>query len=107
MPKITLLFERASGLLRTKDPELPMVLLKLAAISNKLFSATLSLPGSCRSRLRRLVYPVAAVAAGLTLLYFGVLFEREHSLARARYVLLASVSYLPLLLAVMVIDRPV
>jgi protoheme IX farnesyltransferase len=51
------------------------------------------------------LYLVAAVAAGLGLLYFGVRLGRERTFARARYVLLASVLYLPILFAVMVIDR--
>lgn len=51
------------------------------------------------------VYAVAAVFAGLGLLYFGVRLRRERTSLRARQVLLASVVYLPALLAVMVIDR--
>jgi heme o synthase len=50
-------------------------------------------------------YAIAAVAAGLGLLYFGVRLGRERTFASARHVLLASVLYLPMLLAVMVIDR--
>ncbi len=52
-----------------------------------------------------LIYPAAAIAAGLALLYFGVRLGRERTFARARHVLLASVFYLPALLAVMVLDR--
>jgi protoheme IX farnesyltransferase len=52
-----------------------------------------------------LIYPIAAIAAGLALLYFGLRLGRERTLARARHVLLASVLYLPALLAVMVLDR--
>jgi heme o synthase len=52
-----------------------------------------------------LIYPTAAIAAGLLLLYFGVRLGRERTFARARHVLLASVFYLPALLAVMVLDR--
>jgi protoheme IX farnesyltransferase len=52
-----------------------------------------------------LVYATAAIAAGLGLLYFGVRLGREKSVARAHAVLLASVFYLPALLAVMVLDR--
>jgi protoheme IX farnesyltransferase len=51
------------------------------------------------------LYVVAAGAAGLGLLYFGVQLGRERDFARARQVLLASVLYLPILLAVMVISR--
>ena len=46
-----------------------------------------------------------SIAAGLGLLYFGVRLGREKSVARAHAVLLASVFYLPALLAVMVLDR--
>ena len=52
-----------------------------------------------------LIYPIAAIAAGLVLLYFGLRLGRERTLVRARHVLLASVLYLPALLAVMVLDR--
>jgi protoheme IX farnesyltransferase len=48
---------------------------------------------------------VAAVAAGLVLLYFGVRLGRERTRESARHVLLASVLYLPALFALMVIDR--
>jgi heme o synthase len=48
---------------------------------------------------------VAAVAAGLVLLYFGVRLGHERTRESARHVLLASVLYLPTLLAVMVIGR--
>jgi heme O synthase-like polyprenyltransferase len=41
----------------------------------------------------------------LGLLYFGVRLGRDRTFARARHVLLASVLYLPRLLAAMVIDR--
>jgi protoheme IX farnesyltransferase len=51
------------------------------------------------------LYAVAAVTAGLGLLYFGVRLGRERTFARARHVLLASVLYLPIMFAVMVIDR--
>jgi protoheme IX farnesyltransferase len=51
------------------------------------------------------IYAIAAVAAGLALLYFGVRFRQERSSGRARHVLLASVVYLPAVLAVMVLDR--
>jgi protoheme IX farnesyltransferase len=51
------------------------------------------------------IYAIAAVAAGLALLYFGVRFRQERTSGRARHVLLASVVYLPAVLAVMVLDR--
>jgi len=52
-----------------------------------------------------LIYPIAAIASGLVLLYFGLRLGRDRTVARARHVLLASVLYLPALLAVMVFDR--
>ena len=52
-----------------------------------------------------LIYPIAAVAAGLGLLHFGMRLVRERTSVRARHVLLASVLYLPILFAIMVIDR--
>jgi protoheme IX farnesyltransferase len=51
------------------------------------------------------IYVTSAIAAGMGLLYFGVRLGCERTRARARQVLLASVLYLPALLAVMVIDR--
>jgi heme o synthase len=51
------------------------------------------------------IYAAAAVAAGMGLLYIGVRLGRERTFTRARHVLLASVLYLPIVLAVMVIDR--
>ncbi len=53
------------------------------------------------------IYAATATAAGLILLYFGVRLARERTSVGARHVLLASVLYLPLLLAVMVLDRRV
>jgi len=51
------------------------------------------------------VYAAAAMAAGLGLLYFGARLGRERTLASAHALLLASVVYLPILLAAMVMDR--
>ena len=51
------------------------------------------------------IYAATAVATGLGLLYFGVRLGRERTFVHARHVLLASVFYLPALLAVMVLDR--
>jgi protoheme IX farnesyltransferase len=51
------------------------------------------------------IYATTAVAIGLGLLFFGMRLGRERTFARARHVLLASVFYLPALLAVMVLDR--
>ena len=53
------------------------------------------------------VYVLAAIAAGLVLLYFALRLGRKRSVISARHVLLASVLYLPALLAVMVLDRNV
>ena len=53
------------------------------------------------------IYVLAAIAAGLVLLYFALRLGRERSVISARHVLLASVLYLPALLAVMVLDRNV
>jgi protoheme IX farnesyltransferase len=51
------------------------------------------------------IYAAAAIAGGLALLYVGLRLGRERTFARAHYMLLASVFYLPALLTVMVIDR--
>jgi protoheme IX farnesyltransferase len=51
------------------------------------------------------IYTSVSVAAGLALVYFGVRLGRQRTSLRARHVLLASVLYLPVLLAVMVLDR--
>jgi protoheme IX farnesyltransferase len=51
------------------------------------------------------VYAAAAIAAGLTVLYFGARLGRERTLPRAHALLLATVFYLPALLGVMVLDR--
>ena len=51
------------------------------------------------------LYATAAVVAGLGMLYFGVQLARKRTIAGARAVLLASVSYLPALLAVILLDR--
>ena len=53
------------------------------------------------------VYAATAIAAGLGLLYFGARLGRQRTVARAHTLLLASVLYLPALLAVMVLDRRV
>ena len=51
------------------------------------------------------IYAGVAIAGGSALLYFGLRLGQERTFARARYMLLASVFYLPALLTVMVIDR--
>jgi heme o synthase len=53
------------------------------------------------------VYAAAAIGAGLGLVYFGARLARERTLTGARALLLASVSYLPLLLGFLVFDRRV
>src|SRR5262249_51045016 len=50
-------------------------------------------------------YVVAAIAAGLALLWFGVRLAQGRTAKGARQVLLASVLYLPVVLGVMVLDR--
>lgn len=48
------------------------------------------------------MYFIAAGAGGIGLLYFGMRLRRERAMKRARQLLLASVLYLPAILAVMV-----
>lgn len=50
-------------------------------------------------------YAVAAVAAGIGVLYFAGQLSREKTMIRARTLLLVTVVYLPLLFAAMMIDR--
>src|SRR5258706_15047393 len=50
------------------------------------------------------IYAAAAVAGGLGLLYFGGRLGRRRTFASARHVLLASVLYLPMLFALMILD---
>ncbi len=52
-------------------------------------------------------YAVPAIAAGLGVFYFGARLKREKTSTRARALLLATVFYLPLLFAAMMIDRSV
>ncbi len=52
------------------------------------------------------VYLVAAILLNLAFLYFGVQMSRQHDRPRARKLLLASVIYVPLLFAFLVIDNP-
>ncbi|HJZ99811.1 MAG TPA: heme o synthase [Candidatus Solibacter sp.] len=52
-------------------------------------------------------YMAAAIAAGLALLYFSIRLAQERTAARARAVLVATIVYLPIVLAVMVADRRV
>jgi protoheme IX farnesyltransferase len=52
------------------------------------------------------IYLVGALALGLCFLYSGVRVALERTLLRARYVLMASVLYLPLIYGLMLLDRP-
>jgi protoheme IX farnesyltransferase len=76
-----------------------IVLCSLLLIPVSLVPRLLGMTGS--------VYVVAAIAAGLVLLYYGLRLRRERTAVGARHVLLASVLYLPVLLGVMVLDRRV
>jgi protoheme IX farnesyltransferase len=52
------------------------------------------------------LYLGGAAVLGLLFLYAGIRVAQVHSVPRARQVLLASVVYLPLLYALMLLDRP-
>jgi protoheme IX farnesyltransferase len=52
------------------------------------------------------VYFAAAIVLNIAFLYFGVQMSRDHSRLRARKLLLASVIYVPLLFAFLVVDNP-
>jgi len=52
------------------------------------------------------IYLFGALAAGLFFLYSGVRVARERTILRARYVLLVSVFYLPIIYGLMLLDRP-
>jgi protoheme IX farnesyltransferase len=51
------------------------------------------------------IYLVSALVFGLLFVWFAVQFVRDSSVARARQLFYASLLYLPLLLAVMVLDK--
>ena len=51
------------------------------------------------------LYLISAIVAGIGLPYFGIRLRRERSFTRALQVLIVSVLYLPVLLALMVFDR--
>jgi protoheme IX farnesyltransferase len=76
-----------------------MVLWSAALVPVSLLPAVLGLAGG--------VYFAGALALSLGYLAASVPFARSHTAAAARRLLLASVSYLPLLFAVMVVDRVV
>ena len=52
------------------------------------------------------IYLFGALACGLFFLYSGVRVARERTILRARYVLLVSVFYLPIIYGLMLLDRP-
>ena len=52
------------------------------------------------------IYLFGSILLGFTFLYFGVQVARERTYSRARWLLWASVSYLPLLFALLILDRP-
>jgi protoheme IX farnesyltransferase len=69
----------------------------------------LLIPASAAPSLLRMtgtLYLVGALALGLMFLYAGLRVAFDRTALRARRVLLASVVYLPLLYALMVLDRP-
>ena len=51
------------------------------------------------------IYLVSALVLGLAFVWFAFQFARERTVARARQLFYASLLYLPLLLAVMVLDK--
>jgi protoheme IX farnesyltransferase len=51
------------------------------------------------------IYLVGALILGLTFVWFALQFSRDRTVARARQLFYASLVYLPLLLAVMVLDK--
>jgi len=76
-----------------------VVLYSLLLIPASLLPRWLGMTGS--------VYVAAAIAAGLALLCFSVRLAHKRNASCARAVLVASVVYLPIVLAVMVADRRV
>jgi len=52
------------------------------------------------------IYLVGALSLGLYFLWAGVRVARERTILRARYVLMVSVFYLPLIYGLMLLDRP-
>jgi protoheme IX farnesyltransferase len=74
-----------------------VVLCSLLLIPVSLLPRFLGMTGS--------LYAASAIATGLAFLYFAARLGRSRTVAAAHTVLLASVLYLPLLLAAMVLDR--
>ncbi len=75
-----------------------MVLYGLALVPVSLIPAFIGMSGR--------IYLAGALAAGLYFLYSGVRAAADRTVLRARYVLLVSVLYLPLIYGLMLLDRP-
>ena len=75
-----------------------MVLYGLALVPVSLVPSFLGMSGR--------IYLVGALLAGLYFLYSGVRAAAERTAVRARYVLLVSVLYLPIIYGLMLLDRP-
>jgi len=75
-----------------------IVLYGLALIPVSLIPGILGMSGR--------IYFVGALLLGLWFLYSGIRVALEHSLSRARGVLVTSVLYLPLIYGLMLLDRP-
>ena len=75
-----------------------IVLYGLALIPVSLVPSILGMSGR--------IYLIGALLLGLYFLYSGVRVELERTILRARYVLLVSVFYLPLIYGLMLLDRP-
>ena len=90
---------------------LPVVHPNGAATANRIVAySILLIPVSVLPRFLGMtgsIYFTSAIVAGFGLLYFGVRLSRDSTCTRARHVLLASVLYLPIVLAIMLIDRQV
>ena len=75
-----------------------MILYGLALVPVSLIPCLLGMSGR--------IYLVGALAAGLYFLYSGVRVAMERTAVRARFVLMVSVFYLPLIYGLMLLDRP-
>jgi protoheme IX farnesyltransferase len=75
-----------------------IVLYGLALIPVSLVPSILGMSGR--------IYLIGALLLGLYFLYSGVRVALERTILRARYVLLVSVFYLPLIYGLMLLDRP-
>ncbi len=74
------------------------------AVSHTLALLTVSLAPFV-FHLTGLVYLVGAIGLGLAFVWFAIQFARDLTIPRARKLFYASILYLPLLLAVMVLDK--